>query len=146
MASMQFGAINLDVPDDWEDQSVITLVKRPKAMAGVRDLTRNLMISRAPADGTFDGDALAEIQMESLKAALDDLEVVDEGTLEIGEHSARTREIRFSTPEKGLVQQLHVHVLHGAYAYTIVGTGSAGLAFDGLRKDLLKIVSSFSVE
>ena len=146
MARMKFGAINLDVPDDWEDQSIITLVKRPNSMAGVRDLTRNFMISRAPADGSFDVDALAEIQMQSLQAALDDLQVIDEGALEIGEYSVRTREIRFSTPDKGLVQQLHAHLVHGAYAYTIVGTGSAGLAFDGLRKELLQIISSFSIE
>ena len=149
MASHTFGALTLDLPGEWEDQTILTFVKRPKARmatAAVQDMNRNLIISRAWADGTFDVHDLAATHLEGLKAAIPDLEVLKEDTAEIAGAPALLREVRFATPSSGIAQQLHVFVVRGELALTCVGTGSAGMAFQWLRKEMLGILESLQVQ
>lgn len=149
MPAHSFGRLRLDIPDGWQDQSIITLVKPPKgrmATAGVTDVTRNLIISRAEADGSFTAAELAAVNLESLQAALPDLKVISEETVEVAGQPAIAREIQFATPEKGLVQQLQVFVIVGDLALTCVATGSAGLSFSNLRKEALKIFQGMAIE
>ena len=148
MATQSYGALTLDLPEPWEDQSILTFVKRPKgrmATASVQDMTRNLVINRARADGSFDAEDLAAHHLEGLRAAIPDVEVLGEERLEIAGSPAVAREVRFSTPTKGVAQQLHVFVVHETLALTCVGTGSAGLAFNTRRKEMLAILQSLQV-
>ncbi len=149
MSARSFGRIRLDVPDDWQDQSIITLVKPPKgrmATAGVTDVTRNIIINRAEADGSFTAAELAAVHLESLQAALPDLKVISEETVEVSGQPAIAREVQFATSEKGLVQQLHLFVIVDDLALTCIATGSAGLSFSNLRKEVLKIFQGMTVE
>ena len=100
MASHTFGALTLDLPGEWEDQTILTFVKRPKARmatAAVQDMNRNLIISRAWADGTCDVHDLAATHLEGLKAAIPDLEVLKEDTAEIAGAPSPLREVLSAT-------------------------------------------------
>ena len=141
----RYGDLELELPPKWSDQSVLTFVRppdRPAGVAGAPDLQRNFVLVRAPADGTFDTRALADQHLASLRTALPNLEVLGESEETVDGAKALLREVRFPTPAHGLAQQLHVFVILGNQAFTMVGTGSAGLVFNTLKKELLSIVRS----
>lgn len=149
MVLQRYGALSLDLSEDWEDQSILTFVRRPRARmatAAVQDMARNLVINRAPCDGSFDAADLAAHHLESLKAALPDVEILKEEQLDLAGSAAVVREVRFSTPTKGLAQQLHAFVVKDELVLTCVGTASAGMAFQGLRKELMDILQSLRVD
>lgn len=149
MSRQSFGALSLDLPSDWEDQSLLTFIKRPKgrmATAAVQDMTRNLVINRIPADGSFTAEDLADLHFDSLRASIPDLEVLREESLEVLGAPAVLKEVSFSTPTKGVAQQLQVFVVLEELALSCVGTGNAGMAFQTLRKDVLGILDSLELE
>ena len=144
--SQRFGDLELALPPKWTDQSVLTFVRpsdRPAGVAGAPDLQRNFVLVRAPADGSFGLKDLAPQHLARLQAAIPQIEGLKEGEEVIDGAPALIREVRFPTPGHGLAQQLHVFLIHGDQAFTMVGTGSAGLVFEGLRKELLLLVRSF---
>ena len=144
----RFGTLELDVPPKWSDQSVITLVRefeeRP-GLARMPELRKSFVVTRAPFDGTFTVEELAHTHLAALRAQILKLELVREDMIEIDGTPAYTREIRFPTPQHGLAQQLHVFMILGDKAYTMVGIGSAGISFDSTRLELLEIIKSFKV-
>jgi hypothetical protein len=140
---MRFGELELVLPPGWSDQSVLTFVRAPDAPSRMPELQKNLVLVRAPADGSFTVQELAEKHLASLKAAVPKIEVVKESPLTIDGAPALMREVRFGTPAHGLAQQLHVFVIKGDLAFTMVGTASAGLVFEAFRPELMGLVSSF---
>jgi hypothetical protein len=139
----RFGAIELDVPEEWSDQSVLTLVRdqtKPPTQ-----LRQNFVITRAPFDGSYQLDELAQAHLSALSAQVPGISVVREEKIEIDGLPAIAREVKFPTPQHGTAQQLHVFHIRGDTAYTMVGIGSAGAAFERTRTELLGIVKSFKV-
>jgi hypothetical protein len=144
MALHRFGPIEIDVPPQWSDQSVLTLV-RDETGARPQELRRNFVITRAPFDGSFTLEDLARGHFAALSAQVPNITLVGESLLEIDGLPAFAREVRFPTPQHGVAQQLHVFHIRGDTAYTMVGIGSAGVAFEKTRAELLGIVTSFRV-
>jgi hypothetical protein len=140
-----FGTIEVEVPPEWSDQSVLTLV-REESSSKNQTLRRNFVITRAPFDGTFTLEDLARGHFAALTSQVPNISLVREELIEIDGLPAFTREIRFPTPQHGLAQQLHVFHIRGDTAYTMVGIGSAGVAFEPTRQELLAIVKSFRVK
>ena len=139
----RFGAIELDVPEEWSDQSVLTLVRdQTKPPTPLR---QNFVITRAPFDGSYTLDDLANAHLSALRAQVPGINVVGEERIDIDGLPAIAREVRFPTPQHGTAQQIHVFHIRGATAYTMVGIGSAGAAFEKTRNELLGIVKSFRV-
>jgi hypothetical protein len=146
MVVHRFGTIELDVPPEWSDQSVLTFVRETdETRARATELRRNFVITRAPFDGSFSLDELSRGHLSALTAQVPNISVVREEMLEIDGVPAFAREVRFPTPQHGLAQQLHVFHIRGDTAYTMVGIGSAGVAFERTRDELLAIVKSLRV-
>ena len=145
MVLHRFGTIEIEVPPEWSDQSVLTLVREENASKN-QILRRNFVITRAPFDGTFTLEELARGHFAALSGQVPNITLVKEELIEIDGLPAFIREIRFPTPQHGLAQQLHVFHIRGDTAYTMVGIGSAGVAFDPTRDELLEIVKSFRVK
>ena len=145
MAIHRFGTIELDVPPEWSDQSVVSLVREFGEGERTQELRRNFVITRAPFDQTFTLEELARGHLAALTAQVPNLSVVREERIDIDGLPAFVREVRFPTPQHGLAQQLHVFHIKGDTAFTMVGIGSAGAAIDRTRDELLGIVKSFRV-
>ncbi len=144
MAIQRFGVLELDVPPEWTDHSVLTLVRKDTERAS-STLGRNFVLTRAPFDGTFTIEELAAAHLAALRGSLPKIDVIREELIQIGDEPALARDVRFATPQHGLAQQIHVFFIHGDTAYTMVGIGPAGLAFEAIRAEVLGIVKSLRV-
>lgn len=149
MVLHRFGTLELDVPPEWSDQSVITFVREDETKASrikTPELKKNFVLTRAPFDGSYTLEELSRAHLAALRAQVPKIEVLREETIDVDSQPAMVREIRFPTPEHGLAQQLHVFLIRGRTAYTMVGLGSAGLAFDATRTELLAIIQSLRIK
>jgi hypothetical protein len=143
MVLHRFGALEIDVPTQWSDQSTITFVRdQSKPPSKLRE---NFVITRAPFDGSYTLEDLARAHLDGLRAQVPGVSVASEEKIEIDGLPAIAREVRFPTPQHGTAQQLHVFHIRGDLAYTMVGIGSAGPAFERTRDELFAIVKSLKV-
>ena len=157
MPRITYNDVSFEVPDGWVDSSIISLLApEPVALPMLRvkqnaSQRPSVVMTRASATGLrFDLESYAKAQERILAEIMTGLEVLERGTLQIGEGDddggGRTdvawREFSFDDPEGGVLRQAHAYLRIGDVMYTLTATGSHDASFSEVREQFVAIVNS----
>jgi len=146
MTKVIYHGVELTVPSEWEDASVVTLLgKKPDRPTMMRaklesDERPNIVLGRHPL-GKLDIDLeiFAEGQTQLMHRLMDGLRVLETGRVKIGGEGGIdgvVREYAFKGPD-GVLQQIQVYFQRGGDIFMLTGTGSHDTTFDTLRQAVL---------
>lgn len=129
-----------DLPDGWEDRSMITLVGEIDASG----FASNIVVTRQLIDSETSLADFASIQAEMMRNEVGNLQVLDERAIDIGGVPAFQRLQRFSVNENQIIQQVQTYFLHGKMIFAITGTATLE-AFDRSIPAFKKFVETFKI-
>ena len=153
MSRTHYGNINLQIPDDWEDASIITLLPpTPESFSmlttkGVGQQQPNLVIRRQSFSGEApDLEAFANAQEQMMRQLTEDVKVLSRETLTLSNSGRPSilREFSFRA-EPSYIQQLHVYFVVDQQVLTACGTGAADASFGKLRTSFLDLLHSIEL-
>ncbi len=146
MARATYHELTLDVPDGWEDASIISLLAPAPPQASMLTTKRvdaerpNLILKRQRVPGgELDLEAFAAEQERVMAQLVADVKIVARGTMTIGTTTAVTRELTFTAPPRAL-RQLQAYFLCGETLFTAVGTAAFDPTFETMRRDFRRIL------
>jgi hypothetical protein len=149
MTRRTFNDISFDVPDDWVDTSIVTLLApSPKPVQMLRAKTSDserpsVTMTRADVRGVaYELEDYALAQEKILRELLDDLEVTDRGAAKAGGVDVVTREVKFKDPEGQVMRQSHAYFRMGDTMHTLTATGTHDLSFEPVKKQLEAMLAS----
>ena len=114
-----------DLPEGWEDRSMITLVGAAGATGatGATGFAPNVVIMRQRVAPQTNIEAYAREQRAATEAEIDDLEVIDERAATVGGAPAFQRLQRFSAQGRRL-QQAQTYVLGDRVVFILTCTAA----------------------
>ncbi|WP_372069488.1 DUF1795 domain-containing protein (plasmid) [Tistrella mobilis] len=134
MYALQEG--HLDLPTDWEDQSVNVF-----APPGAKSQGLSLVVTREPLPPATDIRAYAEAEVKRMGKELKAFSLLARHPLEIGDQAIEAYEVRWKS-DKGLVHQLLAAVEANGRALIFTATKPVDMA-PALRDRLLAVIQSF---
>lgn len=141
MASEKFVANgwSAEMPDGWEDRSMITLVGTESAQSG---FASNIVVTKQRTD--LGVEEFARLQTDLMRAELNggELQILDERAVEIGGVSSYQRLQRFDAGGGKIIQQVQTFFSGDAAIYTLTGTASLE-EFDEAIPAFKRFVESF---
>ena len=138
---MQFQGNNfaLNVPDDWQDRSVISFV----AAVAPNEFAPNVVITREPIDEDASVEDYANRQFAVTQAEVAGLKIIEQNNLTVGGKPAV--QIIQKIAAHGLsLQQLQTFVLSEEEMFIITCTAS-GASFDQHLPRFKKLIESFQI-
>ena len=146
----RYGSLSLEVPDDFEDETVVILRAAPAPSATPLRMPRGepmratFVVKRAPLRTDplpLESMALAEEQMleMTLGATIHSREIRP-----IGGVDAIYMELSFAGPE-GPVRQAHVSMVKDRWYLAFAATAPDDLAFNGVKERLLELVATAEI-
>ena len=146
-----YGSLTLEVPDDFEDETIIILRAPPKASAAPLRVSRGpiaratFVVKRVPLQGDpLPLERLARAEAEMLSASIPGVSVSEHEVRAIGGREAILFEVGFTGPE-GPMRQAHVSMLMGRSFVGFVATAPDDLAFASIRERLLELAAPAAV-
>ena len=152
MTRATFHHITLDIPDGWEDGTLVTLLgPEQKAL----DLMRHNGASEAPERPSLimkrvevtsrevSLDEFAAAQEEVMRSMAPDTKTLAKETVKIAGQDAQTREFAFTAPPRAL-RQWQAYLYAGDAFYVICGTATNDSRFDAHKKIFVAVVESLS--
>ncbi len=152
MVSATFNRVILDLPDGWEDNTLITLLGPARAPLELKSHKTteaperpSLVLKRLPVDSeAVSLDEFAAAQEEVMKSLAPDLVVLARETLEIGAFTAVVREFAFSAPPRALRQWQAYLYAAGAF-YVLCGTAANDAQFDTEKARFIEIARTLRI-
>jgi hypothetical protein len=138
MLKRTFNTVEISVPEDWADDSVITMVAPPDGQ-----FRANLLVTRAEFDGV-DVAAYARGEIKEIRKAVKKHVVHREEPTEVGGRPAFVLEHSFRSPENVQLRQIQTFVANGRTVYTLALT-SEDASFENLRERFGAIARTFRV-
>lgn len=133
----QGGNFSLDVPDDWQDRSIISFV----AAVAPTEFAPNAVITREPIDPDASVEDYANRQFAVTQAEVEGLKIVEQSNITVGGKPAV--QINQKIAAHGLnLQQLQTFIL-GDEEIFIVTCTATGASFEQHLPRFQKIVESF---
>jgi len=129
-----------DLPDGWEDRSMITLVGETDASG----FASNIVVTRQTVDAETSLADYASIQAEMMRNEVGNLQILDERAIEINGAPAFQRLQRFLVNEAQIIQQVQTYFLHGKTIFAITGTATLE-GFDRSIPAFKKFVETFKI-
>ena len=114
-----------DLPDGWEDRSMITLVGETDASG----FAANIIVTRQKIDAPTSIREYAAGQAEMMRAEIENLQILDERAIELDGAEAFQRLQRFSVDGAQIIQQVQTFFLAGETIFAVTGTATLE-AFD----------------
>lgn len=147
MASITHNSLTLNLPDGWEDATMVTLLAPqpartvPMHAGGAQTERPNVVIRREHLPGSAVTVAeFSQAQFHVLQQVMDDVTELATGELTVANDlPALSRDVSFSTPD-GLMRQSQVFFRAGDDFYFAVLTASMDMDFDSVRDDFLAIL------
>ena len=146
-----FNRVSLDLPVDWEDNTLVTLLgpaqkafDMPHHRAAAEPERPNLVLKRTPMksrDVTL--EEFASAQEDVMRSMAPDLKVVGTSTLETAAFKGLVRELAFSAPPRSL-RQWQLYFYAGDAFFMVCGTASNDAAFEQHKARFICIAQSFS--
>ena len=140
-----YGALTLDVPKDFEDETVVVL-KAPAPSPGVRmraptgEVRRpTLIVRRVPLTSDATLDELIEAEERVLQLTVPGLQLLERSGRTVAGHAAVTRELVMSVPD-GKMRQLHVALVANRAFWMFVGAALDDVNFP--RAVFLAVIDS----
>lgn len=151
MSKRTFNRLQLEFPDGWEDQTIITMLAPPETahaapLTGMRpdEHRASIVVKRFALEDEMTPEEVAEsyehIHLHTMKGG----RVVGRDTLDLPTGKAAIRKYEIPGPE-GVVRQIHVHVDVGGESYVLFGTASADLNFAKLEKTTIEVAKSLQL-
>ena len=150
MPRATFNDVTLDIPDGWQDNTVVNLVGPATEHTGLP--TANPTVGDAPnivikrdvlTTGNLDLASLGTAQEEMMRVLMPELQVTARGEAVIGPTRVRaiTREYAFKGPTRALAQ-VQVYWLVGPAFYVLCGTASVGQGFAEVKKRVSDVLAT----
>lgn len=136
MANLLFNQLEIDLPDEWVDLSVITVVAREATT-----FRPNVVITREQTNAD-DLEAYAKKQIREFRKQMKRYAVHREERMEVGAREAYLLEHSFMSPENVPVRQIQVYVPDGALVLALSFTHAED-QFETLRETFETAVRSF---
>ena|SRR5688572_31155963 len=143
-----YGSLTLEVPDDFEDETIIILRAPPGPSATPLRIPRGetgrvtFVVKRVPLQADpLPLDRLAKAEAEMLSATIPGLTVSEQEMRSIGGKEAILFEVGFAGPE-GPLRQAHLSLVKGRWFLGFVATAPDDLAFPSIRERLLELAAS----
>ncbi len=128
-----------DLPDDWQDRSMITLVGPPRD-----GFAPNAVIMREPVGPRVSIEDYAREQREAALAEIPGLEIIDERPTRVNGCAAFQRLQRFSAQGR-MLQQTQTFVLAKGLVFVITCTAALE-HFDASIPAFRRLADAFSVD
>lgn len=144
-----FNRITLEIPDGWEDATLVTLLgPEPKTLDLKSHKTAeaperpNLVLKRLPVQSqAVSLDEFAAAQEDVMKSLVPDLKVLARDLLDLNGAQAIVREFTFTAPPRALRQwQLYLYV-EGAFL-VLCGTAMNDGRFDAEKARFVAVAKS----
>jgi hypothetical protein len=146
-----YGSITLEVPKDFEDETIIILRAPPLPSTTPLRVPRGqtarptFVVKRvALAADPLPLATLAKAEADMLTQTIPGLEISPHQELTLGATPAVLFEVAFAGPE-GPMRQAHVSLVHGRCFLGFVATAADDLAFPSIRDRLLELAGSAEV-
>ena len=130
-----------DLPDGWEDRSMITLVGETDAGG----FASNIVVTRQKVDSETTLEDYAAIQADMMRHEIGNIQILDERAIDIGGTPAFQRLQRFAVSETQIIQQVQTFFLHGEVVFAITGTATLE-TFDRSIPAFKKFVETFKID
>ena len=130
-----------DLPEGWEDRSMITLVGETDASG----FASNIVVTRQKVDSDTSLEDYASMQAEMLRGEVGNLQILDERQIEINDTNAFQRLQRFIVEGTQIIQQVQTYFLAGEIIFAITGTATIE-AFDRSIPAFKKFVETFQID
>ena len=127
-----------DLPDGWEDRSMITIVGETDASG----FASNIVVTRQPVDAETNLEDYASIQAEMMQNEIGSVQILDERAIDINGAKAFQRLQRFSVDGAQIIQQVQTYFLHQKIIFAITGTATLE-SFDRSIPAFKKFVETF---
>jgi hypothetical protein len=127
-----------DLPEGWEDRSMITLVGETDASG----FASNIVVTRQKIETNLED--YAAVQAEMMRAEVGNLQILDERAIEINGAKAFQRLQRFAVGDTQIIQQVQTFFLAGDDIFAITGTATLE-AFDRSIPAFKKFVETFQI-
>jgi hypothetical protein len=129
-----------DLPDGWEDRSMITLVGETDASG----FAANIVVTRQKVETGTSVEDYAAIQAEMMLGEIENLQILDERAIYINGAKAFQRLQRFSVGGAQIIQQVQTFFLAGEIVFAVTGTATLE-AFDHSIPAFKKFVETFQI-
>ncbi len=144
-----FNRITLDLPSDWEDNTLVTLLgpapksfEMPHHRAAAEPERPNLVLKRTPMKAReVTLEAFAAAQAEVMRSMAPDLKVAPGGTLRVGESDGIVQELTFSAPPR-MLRQWQLYFYADDAFLMVCGTASNDAVFEQHRARFVAIAQS----
>lgn len=137
---MTANGFTLDLPDDWEDRSMITLV----GTTGASGFAANVVITREDVPAGTSIETYAAMQRDAMQDEVDNLEILDERPTRVAAAPAFQRLHRFRIDEDE-IQQVQTFILAPDNTIFVV-TGTAAISdFDQSLPAFRRVVETFQL-
>jgi len=144
-----FNGVHIDIPEGWQDDSLITLVGpappefKTMSLRQTPSQRPNVVLKRAHVLGEpVDLDGFAKIQERQMSEIGQQVEVLDRGEITIDEQArsirALTVDFQLSTPPL-ILRQLQIYFQVQQEFFILCGTAMVDDKFPKLRQQLLDI-------
>jgi hypothetical protein len=130
-----------DLPEGWEDRSMITLVGATDASG----FAANIIVTRQRVEPETNIEEYARIQSEMMQNEVGALQILDRRAIEIGGLPSFQCLQRFESGDGRTIQQVQTFFLNNETVYTITGTAALE-NFDGSIPAFKKFVETFKFD
>ncbi len=127
-----------DLPEGWEDRSMITLVGATDASG----FAANIIVTRQAAEPEKNIEEYARLQAEMMQNEVESLQVLDERAVEINGLPSFQRLHRFDSGDGRAIQQVQTFFLNNGSVFIITGTAALE-GFDAAIPAFKKFVETF---
>jgi hypothetical protein len=146
-----YGSLTLEVPADFEDETVIVLRASPPPPAARMRVPKGdpirptYVVKRTPlrADPAVSLEALAKAEEDLLRLTLG-AEIQSREIRSLGGADSICLELTFAGPE-GPVRQAHVSQVKGRWYLAFVATAPDDLSFEDVRAQLMELVATAAI-
>lgn len=130
-----------DLPEGWEDRSMITLVGATDASG----FAANIVVTRQTVEGPENVEDYARTQAELMRNEVGDLQILDERAVEINGLPSYQRLQRFAGGNGQIIQQVQTFFLNNEIAFAVTGTAAIE-SFDQSIPAFRKFVETFKFD
>lgn len=129
-----------NLPDGWEDRSMITLVGETDASG----FASNIVVTRQKVDAETSVEDYAAFQADMMRAEIENLQILDERPIEINGVKSFQRLHRFPVDDGRIIQQAQTFFLAGDIVFAVTGTATLE-AFDRSIPAFRQFVETFQI-
>jgi hypothetical protein len=151
------GGLSLEIPNGWDDHTIVTLVSPPleaqkliRAKPAAEERLSIVMKREAIPGAPPPMDTFAEAQEELMARLMPGSRVDAKGQVTIGTGEAAleamTREFVIPNTPNGELRQIQIYFFVGRSFFVLAGTAPNDKRFESARKEFLRVASGIRIE